>query len=265
MRPTANAAVLVLAIVAGSCSRAGSPPLPSDFSGLVHRLGEAQQLARGLDDADLVGTWSGESSRLTTNAVTLKGQVRMRIWPKGQYLQIVQDAEQFVVESGWIDAKAGVWRRRPVAGGEFLAAYSRSNDTLATLDQPGMPPDVLHRSSTDESLVRAEALLKVVATPTASDWARRGLEWARLWQPDAELFAVQLSDPTPEGYIGAGTQLFVDYHSAGAHARLSSAMIARSVVAAAAMPRSWVTKRRAASPMVRRRASSCNKAAMFLA
>lgn len=211
-----------LAALAGSgCGQAASVSLPNDTPGLIRRLGQAQQLARGTLDPLLVGTWSGTTSRLTTNAVSLQGQVRLRVWPKGQYLAISKDAEQFVVETGWLDAREGAWRRRLLLGGEILAAYSLSDQTLSTAEIPGQPPTVLHRSASDALLTRAEALLQVAATPTASDWARRGLDWARLWESDAQLFAVQITDPTPQGYIGKQTQLFLDYHSERAHARLS--------------------------------------------
>jgi hypothetical protein len=57
-------------------------------------------------------------------------------------------------------------------------------------------------------------------TPTVSDWARRGQEWAGFWQSDAQLFAVNIDGTAPDGYLTAKSNLNLTYFSAKANATL---------------------------------------------
>ena len=182
-------------------------------------LAHAQQLQRGTLDSELVGTWAAEDSRFTATGY-VKGQVVMQVWPEGQYVSIFKGDGGFTLEPGWLAANDGAWKTRPLVGGENLASYTLSGNTL-TVSSPNASPVTWQRTTRDARIEQAEAMLQTPPTPTASDWALRGLQWARMWEPDAELFAVQVRDPTPDGYVGHESQLFLDYHSASTHARLS--------------------------------------------
>ncbi len=194
--------VLAMGTLAAACGHSDTP-----------------RLSQGALDPDLIGTWAAEDSRFTATGY-IKGHVVMQVWPKGQYVSIFKGDGGFTLEPGWLAAKGGAWKLRPIVGGETIASYSVNGDTL-TLSSPHASPVTWHRTTPDARLERVEAMLKTPATPTASDWALRGLQWARMWEADAELFAVSVQDPTPAGYVGHQSQLFLDYHSARAHSRLS--------------------------------------------
>ena len=225
--PKANAAkrgascVVVLALIAlvDGCGGSDAPQLPPDVTTTMASLAHAQRLQQGTIDPDLVGTWKAEDARFTATGY-VKGQVVMQVWPQGQYVSIFNGDGGFAIEPGWLAADDGAWKMRPLVGGENLASYALNGDTL-TVSTPYTSPVTWQRTTRDARIERAEAMLKTPPTPTASDWALRGLQWARMWEPDAELFAVSVRDPTPDGYVGHESQLFLDYHSASTHTRLS--------------------------------------------
>jgi hypothetical protein len=225
--PKANAAkrgtsfVVVVALVAmvDGCGGSDTPQSPPDVTTTIATLAHAQRLQQGTFDSDLVGTWTAEDARFTATGY-VKGQVVMQVWPQGQYVSIFKGDGGFAIEPGWLAADDGAWKTRPLVGGENLASYTLSGDTL-TVSSPYASPVTWQRTTRDARIEQAEAMLQTPPTPTASDWALRGLQWARMWEPDAELFAVQVRDPTPDGYVGHESQLFLDYHSTSTHARLS--------------------------------------------
>ncbi len=210
---------VALITLIGGCGGPDTPQLPPDVTATMASLAHAQQLQQGTVDADLVGTWTAQDSRFTATGY-VKGQVVMQVWPQGQYVSIFKGDGGFAIEPGWLAADDGAWKLRPLVGGESLASYALDGDTL-TLSTPHTTPITWQRTTRDARIEQAEAMLKTPPTPTASDWALRGLQWARMWEPDAELFAVSVQDPTPDGYVGRESQLFLDYHSASTHARLS--------------------------------------------
>ncbi len=117
-------------------------------------------------------------------------------------------------------AGEGAARWQVVPGRDDMMAYAIAGDRVDFVASFGAPFSLVRVADDDSTFAAAERLVRDPATPTVSDWARRGQEWAGFWQSDAELYAVYADAPTPEGYLNAQSQLNLTYFSAKANATL---------------------------------------------
>ena len=181
---------------------------------------KAAQLKPGEIDGDLVGTWQG--TRSVPTAAFAEGTFTVRIFDKGQFISIFRGANAFQVESGRVLASGGAMRWQVVPGRDDMMAYQIKGDRADFVASFGAPFTLTRIAGDDPGFATAEALVREPATPTVSDWARRGEEWANFWQDDAQLYAVNVDGLTPEGYLITGkSQLTLTYFSAKANASLT--------------------------------------------
>jgi len=214
--------VLVFAFTLRAADAQNMPagPTPEQIQLLVQAGPKAAQLKPGEIDGDLVGTWQGVRSVPT--AAFAEGTFTVRIFDKGQFISIFRGANAFQVETGRVLASGGALRWQVVPGRDDMMAYQIKGDTTAFVASFGAPFTLNRVAGDDPAFAMAEALVREPATPTVSDWARRGQEWAGFWQPDAQLFAVDVDDLTPEGYLINGkSRLVLSYFSGKANASLT--------------------------------------------
>jgi hypothetical protein len=213
---------LVFAISVGSAAAQNLPagPTPEQIQLLVQAGPKAAQLKPGEIDGDLVGTWQG--TRSVPTAGFAEGTFTARIFDKGQFISIFRGANAFQVESGRVLASGGAMRWQVIPGRDDMMAYRIKGDSAEFVASFGSPFTLNRIAGDDPAFATAEALVREPATPTVSDWARRGQEWARFWQDDAQLYAVDVDTLTPEGYLITGkSQLALTYYSSKANTSLT--------------------------------------------
>ena len=222
MRRLGLLALLLMLSSLGSAAAQNMPagPTPEQIQLLMQAAPKAGQLKPSQIDGDLVGTWRG--TRTVATAAFAEGRFTVRIFDKGQFISIFRGANAFQIESGRVLASGGAMRWQVVPGRDDMMAYQIKGDGAVFVASFG-PPFALDRIAGDDpAFAMAEALVREPATPTVSDWARRGQEWASFWQDDAQLYAVNVDGLTPQGYLaGAKSRLTLTYYSAKANASLT--------------------------------------------
>ncbi len=211
---------LFLSIACGAAfaQNAALGPTPEQIQMLIEAGPKAAQLKPGDVDGDLVGTWQGV--RTVPTAAFAEGTYTVRIFDKGQFVSIFRGANAFQIETGRVLASGGAMRWQVVPGRDDMMAYAITGDRADFVASFGAPFSLHRISGDDPAFAEAERLLKEPPTPTVSDWARRGQEWAGFWQPDAQLYFADVDDPAAEGFLTPKTRLTLTYYSAKADATL---------------------------------------------
>lgn len=193
-------------------------PTPEQIQMLMQAGPKAAQLKPGMIDGALVATWQG--TRTVPTAGFAAGTFTVRIYDKGQFISIFRGANAFQVETGRVLAADGALRWQVVPGRDDMMAYAIQGDRVDFVASFGAPFSLTRVAGDDPAFAAAELLVREPATPTVSDWARRGQEWAGFWQSDAQLTAVHVDTTTPEGYLNAQSRLNLTYFSPQANATL---------------------------------------------
>jgi hypothetical protein len=215
-----TALVFAISLGGAAAQNLQTGPTPEQIQMLVQAGPKAAQLKPGEIDSDLVGTWQG--IRSVPTAAFAEGTFTVRIFDKGQFISIFRGANAFQVETGRVLAAGGAIRWQVVPGRDDMMAYRLNGDSADFVASFGSPFSLKRIAGDDPTFAAAEALVREPATPTVSDWARRGQEWADLWQADAQLYAVSVDGLTPEGYLITGkSNLTLTYFSAKANASLT--------------------------------------------
>ena len=165
-------------------------------------------------DSDLVGTWRGEGT-VMTSSMQKNGRYLLRIEPDGHFLLVVRSANDFAVDSGRFDAASrGGFVRRLSTGLEDRGTYRIDGGTLQFSSTFATWSAQRSHDPADETALRLLAVLeRTPVRPRISDWVVRARANALLWQPDAALEYVSLAGLGEDGLLRPDTTATIGFYS----------------------------------------------------
>ncbi|MFO1425460.1 MAG: hypothetical protein U1F11_00495 [Steroidobacteraceae bacterium] len=165
-------------------------------------------------DSDLVGTWRGEGT-VMTSSMQKNGRYLLRIEPDGHFLLVVRSASDFAVDSGRFEAASrGGFVRRLSTGLEDRGTYRVQGDALQFTSIFASWSAQRSREPADEASLQLLAVLeRTPVRPRVSDWVARARASALLWQPDAALEYVSLAGLGDDGLLRPDTTTTIGFYS----------------------------------------------------
>jgi hypothetical protein len=168
----------------------------------------------GAIDPAFVGTWQARGT-VMTSSMQRTGTFALRIERDGTYLLASQGGSEFVVDSGrYSTARDGGYVRTTASGLEDRGTYVRSGGGFRLRSFYGeLAASPAAPGSGGPAFTRLATLLRVPPRNHVSHWVSRAAQYAQLWQADARLDTVSMTDFDDRGLLKPTSMVTISFYS----------------------------------------------------